>query len=79
MPAKLQVSLHPNSIFYVRKVNEKTQKKCWQPSWYADGDIVHQYSDGASAIGLDRVLCTYLPQLVGVGQGELDGDAHAER
>ena len=76
---KKYVSLQPNSNFYVRKVNEKTKKKCWQPSWYADDDIVHQYGDGAGVIGNDSVLRAYLAQSLCVGEGESDRDAHAER
>ena len=41
---------------YVRKIHEKTQKQCWQPSWCADGNVVYQYDDGAGAFRNGRVF-----------------------
>ena len=58
--------------------NEKTQEECWQPSWCAVGDFVHQHIDGACTVGLGRILSADLSKPVTVGEGESDGHGDAE-
>jgi hypothetical protein len=63
---------------YVRKTNEKTQKKDWQPSRCAVDDALHQHFDGLGIVGHGGILGTYLPQSLAMGQGESDGNGDAE-